>query len=483
MALAVGDSVRRVSSRTISHSVRLPDMKPKLVIAGATGFIGRWFIERYKHKYQIVALSRRKAIPDTTNAEVTWRQVELYSLSQTTTALKDADYALYLVHSMQPTTRLSQGTFDDTDVLLADNFARAAEANQLKQVLFLGGILPRGDMAYSRHLRSRYEVEKTLSSGSVPLTALRAGIIVGPGGSSFRIMEKLVRRLPAMICPSWTKSSSSPVALRDMLQMIDYCLGRPDMYDQAFDVGGSDVLTYVDMMRTVADLMQKKRLITTVPFFTPGLSKLWVATFADSSRTLVSPLIESLRYDLPVSDNKLLEQFPNRNSFRESAERALFEKDTVPALPKFEDRKPLPNERNTVRSVQRLPNPNDRSAIWVARRYQTWLPRFFRYLIKVDLQGENSVFRIGSLELLRFRFIEDRSDQDRQLFYIVGGRLVKRRDYGWLEFRRVLDGRYVIAAIHEFVPTLPWFIYVLTQAIVHLWVMDRFGKYLDRLEV
>ncbi len=93
------------------------------------------------------------------------------------------------------------------------------------------------------------------------------------------------------------------------------------------------------------------------------------------------------------------------------------------------------------------------------------------------------MFRIGSLELLRFRFIEDRSDQDRQLFYIVGGHLVRRRDYGWLEFRRVLDGRYVIAAIHEFVPTLPWFIYVLTQAVVHLWVMDRFGKYLDRLEV
>jgi len=458
-------------------------MKPKLVIAGATGFIGRWFIERYKHKYEIIALSRRKAIPESTDPQVTWRQVELYSLSQTTAVLRDADYALYLVHSMQPTTRLSQGTFDDTDVLLADNFARAAAANQLKQIIFLGGILPDENTSYSRHLRSRYEVEQTLSNGPVPITALRAGIIVGPGGSSFRIMEKLVRRLPAMICPSWTRSRSEPIGLEDILQMIDYCLGRPDMYDQVFDVGGAENLTYIEMMKTVADVLDKRRWITAVPFFSPGLSKWWVATFADSSRTLVSPLVESLRYNLPVKDNRLMRQFPDRQTFRESAEYALSCKDSIPALPVFEEQKPPPNERNTVRSVQRLPNPNDRSAIWVARRYQTWLPRFFRYLIKVDLQGENSVFRVGSLELLRFRFIEDRSDQDRQLFYIVGGRLVKRRDYGWLEFRRVLDGRYVIAAIHEFVPTLPWFIYVLTQAVLHLWVMNSFGKYLDRLEV
>lgn len=286
-----------------------------------------------------------------------------------------------------------------------------------------------------------------------------------------------------MVCPSWTKSRSAPIGLEDMIRIIDYCLGRPEVYDRVFDVGGSQSLSYIDMMKTVADLLNKRRWITAVPFFSPGLSKLWVATFADSSRTLVSPLVESLRYDLPVSENDLMRQFPVRQSFTEAAKQALFQKESVPLLPSFQIQKPPPNERNTVRSVQRLPNPNDRSATWVARRYQTWLPRFFRYLIKVDLQGENSVFRIGSLELLRFRFIEDRSDQDRQLFYIVGGRLVRRRDYGWLEFRRVLEGRYVIAAIHEFVPTLPWFLYVLTQAVVHLWVMDRFGKYLDRSEV
>jgi len=455
-------------------------MKPTVVIAGATGFIGRWFIQTYKHKYRIIALSRREMAPTRPDSDVEWRQVELYSLSRTTEVLEGADYALYLVHSMQPSTRLSQGTFDDTDVLLADNFARAARANGLKQIIFLGGILPEGVSEYSRHLRSRYEVERTLSSGPVPLTALRAGIIVGPGGSSFRIIEKLVRRLPAMICPQWTLSESKPIALVDTLRMIDYCLGRTDTYGQVYDIGGPEKMTYIEMMRKVADLLGKKRWIGTVPVFSPLLSKLWVAVFADASRTLVSPLVESLRYDLPVKPNPLMDAFPERESFGKAARKALFDKEDVPALP--DNSLPEINERNTVRSVQRLPNPQNRSATWVARRYQTWLPGFFRYLIRVRQEGETSSFHLGPVELLQFRFIEDRSDQDRQLFYIIGGRLVKRRDYGWLEFRRVLGGRYFIAAIHEFVPTLPWFVYILTQAIAHLWVMNRFGHYLAQME-
>jgi len=453
-------------------------MKPTVVIAGATGFIGRWFIDRYRHKYNIIALSRRTMEPDP-NPGVEWREVELYSLSSTENALEGADLAIYLVHSMHPSTRLNQGSFDDTDLLLADNFVRAAQKNRLRQIIFLGGILPRDEEDFSRHLRSRYEVEQTLSSTEVPLTALRAGIVAGPGGSSFRIIEKLVRRLPVMICPQWTLSKTQPIALEDTLQMLDFCLGNEEVYDRHFDIGGREVITYVEMMRTVARLLGKKRWITTVPVFSLGFSKLWVALFADSSRILVSPLIESLRHELLVRENDLMRHFPQTSRFEEAAQRALFEKDTIPALPP--SKKSL-EERNTVRSVQRLPNPGNRSATWVARRYQTWLPRFFRYLIRVEQEGEYSIFRIANLELLKLQFIPDRSDDRRQLFYIVGGLLVKRVDYGWLEFRSVLQGRYVIAAIHEFVPTLPWYMYILTQAIVHLWVMKSFSSYLKRLK-
>lgn len=451
-------------------------MKPIIAIAGATGFIGRWFIQKYRDKYRFIALTRRKVDSPQQDPDVEWRQVEMYSLSSTSRALEGADYALYLVHSMSPSTRLNQGSFEDTDLLLADNFARAAELQGVRQIVYLGGILPDEKEKFSRHLRSRFEVEQTLGKRSPSLTSLRAGIIVGPGGSSFRIMEKLVRRLPIMLAPKWTTSRTQAIALEDMLRMIDHVMGEEAYFDQAFDVGHQEKTTYVEMMRTVAELVGRKPPIIPVPFLSVGLSKLWVATIAEASTTLVSPLVESLRHELLVSPNKLMDQFPDTLPFRQAAEKALFEKDSIPQLPAHGH---VESEKNTVRSVQRLPNPQRHSATWVARRYQIWLPHYFRYLITARQEGEDTVFSIAGVPLLQLRFVKDRSDDDRQIFFVVGGHLVKRKDYGWLEFRRVLDGTSVISAIHEFVPALPWFIYVATQAKVHLWVMRKFGQYLD----
>ena len=186
--------------------------RPTLVIAGATGFLGRWFIERYHREYRIIGLSRSRMQVKAGYDKAEWRQVEMYSITSMEAAVDGADYALYLVHSMSPSTRLSQGSFEDTDLLLADNFARAARNKGLKQLLFVGGILPQDELpeAYSRHLRSRWEVERTLSTTGVPLTTLRAGIIVGPGGSSFQMIERLVRALPVLICPGLVSVGYSP---------------------------------------------------------------------------------------------------------------------------------------------------------------------------------------------------------------------------------------------------------------------------------
>ena len=128
--------------------------KKKLAIAGASGFIGRWFIETYKYDYQIIALSRKKIAPP--NSSIEWRTVDLFSISSSIEALKDIDYALYLVHSMQPSTRLNQSNFEDTDLLLADNFSRAAEACSLSHIVYVGGILPKDSLNISKHLKSRH---------------------------------------------------------------------------------------------------------------------------------------------------------------------------------------------------------------------------------------------------------------------------------------------------------------------------------------
>lgn len=457
------------------------ERKKVLAIAGATGYIGKWFMERFKDKYQIIGLSRRQVAQNPV-PEIEWRQVELYSISSTQKALKGVDYALYLVHSMNASTRLNQGSFEDTDLLLADNFARAAAANNLKQIIYLGGILPKEEEEcnWSTHLRSRLEVEKTLKAGTTALTALRASIIVGPGGSSFDMIKNLVKKLPVMICPKWTDSKTQPISLRDTLIIIDACLGNENVYNKAIEIGNPEIMSYKEMLLKTAEVMKKKRIIFSVPFFTPGLSKLWVGFFGESPAQLVSPLVESLKHTMTVSDNLAFKEIEMDYQGYEEAVLFALNTERRPQVPEF---LPMNNKRNTVRSIQRLPNTWHRSAFWAANRYKLWLPTFFKSIIRAK-EDENGTVNISLFfmkrSMLQLTWVKSRSERNRQLFYISGGWLVGRPEYGWLEFREVLGGKYIITAIHEFVPKIPWVLYVNTQAIIHLWVMNRFGKYLKR---
>lgn len=449
-------------------------MKPTLVIAGASGFIGRWFISEYAHKYNIRALSRAEVVPSQ-DSNVQWEKVNLYSLSSTTKALEGADYALYLVHSMAPSSRLNQGTFEDTDLLLADNFARAAEAQHLKHIVFIGGILPKDSSTFSTHLRSRFETEQTLKSRSTPVTAIRAGIIIGPGGSSFDIIQKLTERLPIMACPEWCKSPSQPIGVQDMLQIIDKSIGEEAYYHSALEVGSPEVLSYMDLLKITARQLGKKRLIFSIPFFTLGFSKLWVGLFSNSSTTFVGPLIESLKHNMTLDPEKNLFQDIPYQPIEESIADALTMQ--APSLPK---RIYAADEKNTVRSVQRLSNPGLMSASSVAEIYPKWLTENFVVILKAEEDGNKVRFKFLGSVLLELSFVAERSDKNRHLFYITGGFLVKRTTYGWLEFRSVLDNRFVIAAIHEFVPKLPWYFYRFSQAVFHLFVMNWFGRFLEK---
>lgn len=456
--------------------------KKVLAIAGATGYIGSWFRERFKDNYHIIGLSRRE-VEDNPDPEIEWRQVELYSITSTQKALEGVDYALYLVHSMNASTRLNQGSFEDMDLLLADNFARAASSNGVEQVVYLGGILPKNEpeKTWSQHLKSRLEVEKTLASGTASLTALRASIIVGPGGSSFQMIKNLVKKLPVMICPKWTESETQPISLKDTLTIIDGCLGNPSVYGKALEIGCPEIMTYQEMLIKTAKVMGKKRYVFSVPFFSPGLSKLWVGYFGESPAQLVSPLVESLKHTMTVSEKLAFREFPIEYQTYNEAVKIALNPSEEPRLPKF---KLLSRQKNTVRSIQRLPNTMAKSAFWAANRYKIWLPTFFKSIIraKEDQQGTLSFFIFPvSSPMLQLSWVKDRSDKKRQLFYISGGWLVGRADYGWLEFREVLGGKHIITAIHEFVPKIPWYLYVNTQARLHLWVMNRYGRYLRKL--
>ena len=466
----------------MSSSTSPSSASPKITVAlaGAGGYIGSWFIEQYKDVYQLIGLSRGK-VKSNPYPEVEWRQVELYSITSTAEALQGVDVAIYLVHSMSASTRLNQGSFEDTDLILADNFSRAAEIAGIKQIIYLGGLIPNEPEEHlSRHLKSRLEVEQTLGSRTAKLTAIRASIIVGPGGSSFDMIKNLVQKLPVLMCPKWTNSLTQPISLRDTLTIINFCIGNSKVYNRVFEIGSPEVMSYRDMLARTAKVMGKKRLIFSVPVFSLGFSKFWVGLFGDTPPQLVSPLVESLKHTLVVNPIYAFKEKEMDYLGYDDAVKVALSTTDRPNLPRFKYKKGL---KNTVRSLQRMTNLGRHNALWVAERYALWLPFFFRYIIRGKLRGTEVLgFHLlwDKEPMLELTHVPDRSDSQRQLFYISGGWLVKRYDYGWLEFRDVLDSKYIISAIHEFAPRLPWFIYVNTQARLHLWVMSRFQKYLEK---
>ena len=242
--------------------------------------------------------------------------VDLFSISSSVNALQGVDYALYLVHSMQPSTRLNQGNFEDTDLLLADNFSRAAETCKLKHIVYVGGILPKDDLNISKHLKSRFEVEQVLASRSTPLTAVRAGIIIGPGGSSFRIVKRLVQN---------TSLIGFLKILGSNNKSIKQIFGDEKFFNLPIEIGGSEIVTYMDILKITAKEMKRKRWIFSIPFFSLGMSKLWVGLFSGSNKNFVSPLIESLRHDMTLKTSISLKNLPSFTLKNEIFIRSLFD--------------------------------------------------------------------------------------------------------------------------------------------------------------
>jgi uncharacterized protein YbjT (DUF2867 family) len=449
-----------------------------VVIAGARGFVGQRLIDRLRGHAKIIGLSRRASQED----GVDWRECDLFSRADTLEALKGADYAVYLVHSMLPSARLTQGDFEDFDLICADNFARAAKENGIKHIVYLGGILPDGE-GVSRHLGSRHEVETALGAYGTPVTSLRAGMIVGPNGSSTAIVVRLVQKLPVMLCPSWTREKTQPIALGDILSLIEFTLGNDSLYDQIFDVGGPDIMTYKMMMERTAGLLKLKRTFFDFPAVAPAISSGWVSLFTRAPMELVRPLIESLEHSMLAHDNDLIARSGLAlTPFDESMGEAIeFEVSRQIEPVAFDKRGASRQEDKVVRSVQRLPLPVGRNAAWIADEYMRWLPDFMAPIMRVEVADDVTRFFVSGLAkpLLELKLAEV-SATDRQLFWIVGGLLAHANPKARLEFREVLGGQAVIAAIHDFEPRLPWYIYRNTQALAHLFVMHGFAEHLRK---
>jgi uncharacterized protein YbjT (DUF2867 family) len=425
----------------------------------------------------VVALGRSPRPP---SAHVEWRGCDLFSASSTLAALEGVEVAIYLVHSMMPSSRLFQGSFHDTDLLLADNFARACVAQGVKQIIYLGGLVP--DTGYvSLHLQSRQEVEAVFQSTGIPVTCLRAGMVVGPGGSSFEILQALVQRLPWMVLPRWTRSLGQAIFIDDVVAVLRAAVQSPAFLGKRLDVVNGEALTYEDLLRKTAAVLGKRRLMIPVPIASTGFSKRWVQLFSGASHELISPLIDSLQCDLPQP--RPVEPIASLITYQR------FEDMLVETLKRTKPKSPPASRAavvpaRSVRSIQRLPPLPARDARYISNEYMAWLPRFFRAIIRVkQVPGSSRVtFNVVGLPwpLLVLELIGEASDGARDKFHIVGGVLSKTTTTGWLEFRQVSLRRHTLAAIHGFEPALPWLVYRLSQAPAHAVVMYFFGRYLAR---
>lgn len=459
-----------------------------VAIAGATGFVGRALARSLQAEHRVIGLSRNP--PAGSGPPIEWRHCDLFSLMQTESALEGVDQAVYLVHSMMPSARLTQGSFQDFDLVCADNFARAAASAGVRRIVYLGGLIP-DEPNLSPHLQSRWDVEKTLGSRGVPVIALRAGIVIGLGGSSYRIFQGLVKRMPFIPCPAWTRSLTQPVALDDVLALLRYCLVHPSLLGGSHDIGSPDVMSYRELLERTARLMGLKRVFFSIPAAGAWGGGRWLSWITGAPRALVVPLLASARHSMVAKDFSFQRAAGIPGIPFDVAVKATLAKESI--LRRGGDAKPARPQQKSfeddVRCVERMALPAGKSARWAAELYSAWLPRVFSTVLKAERDSRKNVrfvLLFPRVCLLALTFDHERSRKDdRQVFYITGGVLAKKLERSTnkprLEFREVLGGSTLLVAIHDYRPTLPWPIYNLTQALLHRWVMRRFAASLASL--
>ena len=461
----------------------------KIAVAGAGGSIGGALCRNLAEDYDVVALvGSRERVPETeTNPFLSWRHCELFSRQDVGKTMADCDFIIYLVHTRLPTARLDQADSENMDLLIADNVARAASIQGFNQIIYLGSLVPEGNIS-SKFLKRRNEVVEALSTYGTPLTVIRAGLVVAPGSNAVRLLANIATRLPVVITPRWADKRKQPIAVADVIRAIRHCLGNRETYGKDYDIGGPAVLTFRDLLHRTSISLKKKHIVITVPYF-PARLYTWYLRLIDrhAHPALVKLFVEALGHDL-IARNNPLQQIIAENSVmpREMIDPSIKKYGRIPANP----RRPFLGRyvaglrsKSNVRSIQRIVLPPGHNATWVAETFFQWLPHFARpfVLCKVDETGTCRIYsRLPKLHLLTLSFQQKHSSPGRRMYFITGGLLAKGHDgpKPRFEFRDVLNNRYTIAAIHDFRPQLPWILYIFTQAVIHLIAMRTFQKYM-----
>ncbi|MGO9936463.1 MAG: SDR family oxidoreductase [Terracidiphilus sp.] len=295
-------------------------MKPLVLIAGATGYVGGELLERLLNVgYTVRCLARR---PDALRAKAVAGldvvEGDVLNSASVRAAMAGVGIAYYLVHSMG-----SAQSFEDQDRTGAQNFASAAREAGVQRIIYLGG-LGRSSDQLSTHLRSRQEVGEILRSARVPVIEFRASVVIGSGSLSFEMIRALVERLPVMIAPRWVSVDAQPIAIADLLAYLLAAMDHPIDTSEIFEIGGLDRVSYGGLMREYARQRGLKRLVISVPLLTPRLSSLWLGLVTPLYVRVGRKLIDSIRHSTVVEDPSASTEFGIRPcGFREAISAAI----------------------------------------------------------------------------------------------------------------------------------------------------------------
>jgi uncharacterized protein YbjT (DUF2867 family) len=292
--------------------------KIKILVSGASGFIGRRLVRRLlvspnATNWSIRCMTRKahslSGYFQNDKDSLEFMQTDVQDYPELVKALTGVDIAFYLIHSMEGSSK-EWKKFEERDRVAAENFARAVNEAGVSRVIYLGGLTYAPEQELSKHMRSRTQVGEILKKSNASVTIFRAAVILGQGGGSFQMLQYLVERLPLMVCPKWVLTKCQPIAVDDVVEYLLRSIETNETKSKTFDIGGPEILSYLDMMRRYSSILKKSIKIIIIPFLTPILSSYWVDLITPVKASLARPLIDSLRHEAIVKDSSIADIIP-----------------------------------------------------------------------------------------------------------------------------------------------------------------------------